>query len=175
MTDQLLDRVLARSREASYRRRSRAYRWLRERHDKLAPAFEEFEPPLREIAAEMAEGGITGGKGLPLTAKALLGIWRRVCRDLQTEATKVAERKAEKAQAIQARGGHPSRLPATWKPTPVEVTPVRAISHAAYPTNTDSVPTAPIEMSEAGRARLAALDRQLDWRDRHVNPPKRKD
>jgi len=175
MTDQLLDRVLARSREASYRRRSPAYRWLRERHDKLAPTFEEFEPPLREIADEMAEGRITGGKGMPLTAKALLGIWQRVCRDLRTEATKAAERKAEKAAAVQARGGHPSRLPATWKPTPVEATPARAISRPAPPTHTDSAPAAPIELSEAARARLAALDRQLDWRDRYVIPPKRKD
>ena len=175
MTDQLLDRVLARSREASYRRRSPAYRWLRERHDKLAPAFEEFEPPLREIANEMAEGGITGGKSMPLTAKALLGIWRRVCRDLQTEATKAAERIAEKAAAIQARGGHPSRLPATWKPTPVEATPARALSRPASPTNTDSAPAAPIELSEAARATLAALDCQLDWRDRYVIPLKRKE
>ena len=175
MTDQLLDRVLARSREASYRRRSPAYRWLRERHDKLAPAFEEFEPPLREIADEMAEGGITGGKGKPLNAKALLGIWRRVCRDLRVEATEAAERKAEKAAAVQARGGHPSRLPQTWKQTPVEPTLAPAISRPAPSTNTDSVPAAPIEMSEAGRATLAALDRQLDWRDRYVIPPKRKD
>jgi len=175
MTDQLLDRVLARSREASYRRRSPAYRWLRERHDKLAPVFEEFEPPLREIADEMAEGRITGGKGMPLTAKALFGIWRRVCRDLRTEATKAAERKAEKAAAVQARGGHPSRLAATWKPTPVDLTLARAISRTAAPTNTDSAPAAPIELSEAARARLAALDRQLDWRDRYVIPPKRKD
>jgi len=175
MTDQLLDRVLARSREASYRRRSPAYRWLRERHDKLAPVFEEFEPPLREIADEIAQGRITGGKGVLLTAKALSGIWRRVCRDLRIEATEAAERKAEKAAAIQARGGHPSHLPATWKPTPVEATPARAISRPAHPTNTDSAPAAPIEMSEAGKATLAALDRQLDWRDRFVIPPKRKD
>ena len=175
MTDPLLNRVLTRSRDTSYRRRSPTYRWLRQRHDKLAPAFDEFEPPLREIADEMAAGGLTGGKGKPLTAKALLGIWRRVCRDLHIEATEAAERKAAQAAAVQAHGGHPSRLPATWKPTPVEPTPARALPRPAPPTNTDSAPAAPIELSEAARATLAALDRQLDWRDRHVNPPKRKE
>jgi len=175
MTDELLNRVLTRSRKDAYRRCSPAYRWLRERHTELEPAFAEYDPSLRGIALEMAEGGVTGGRGKPLSPKSLMAIWQRVCRDLRIEVTEVAERKAEKVAAVQARGGHPSRLPATWKPTPVEATHARAISRPAYPTNTDSAPAPPIEMSEAGRATLAALDRQLDWRDRHVNPPKRKD
>lgn len=175
MTDPLFDRVLARSREASYRRRSPAYRWLRERHSRLSLAFDEFEPPLREIADEMAEGGITGGKGKPVTAKALLGIWRRVCRDLRIEATELAEHKAAQAAAVQSRGGHSSRLPATWKPTPVEPPPARAVPRPIPSTNTDSAPAPPRELPEAARATLAALDSQLEWRDRHVNPPKRKD
>jgi len=175
MTDELLNRVLTRSRKEAYRRCSPAYRWLRERHTELEPVFAEYDPSLRGIALEMAEGGVTGGRGKLLSAKALMAIWQRVCRDLRVEATEVAKRKAEKADAIQARGGHPSRLPATWKPTPVEATLARAISRTAAPTNTDSAPAAPIELSEAARARLAALDRQLDWRDRYVIPPKRKD
>jgi len=175
MTDELLNRVLNRSRKEAYRRCSPAYRWLRERHTELGPVFAEYDPSLRGIALEMAEGGVTGGRGKPLSAKALMAIWQRVCRDLRVEATKVAERKAEKADAIQARGGHPSRLPATWKPTPVEARPALAISRAASPTNTDSALAAPIELSEAARATLAALDCQLDWRDRYVIPPKRKD
>ena len=175
MTDPLLDRVLARSRENSYRRRSLAYRWLRERHGQLAPAFAEYEPPLREIAGEMAQGGITGGGGKLLTAKALLGIWQRVCRDIQAEATEAAERKAAQAAAIEARGRHPSRMPATWRPTPVEPPASRVVPRPAPPTHTDSAPVALSELPEAARATLAALDRQLEWRDRYVNPPKRKD
>jgi len=175
MTDELLNRVLTRSRKEAYRRCSPAYRWLRERHTELGPAFAEYDPSLRGIALEMAEGGVTGGRGKPLSAKALMAIWQRVCRDLRVEATEVANCKAEKAAAVQARGAHPSRLPATWKPTPVEATPARAISRPALSTNTDSAPAAPIELSEAARATLAALDRQLDWRDRYVIPPKRKD
>ncbi len=175
MTDELLNRVLTRSRKEAYRRCSPAYRWLRERHTELEPAFTEYDPSLRGIALEMAEGGVTGGRGKPLSAKTLRAIWQRVCRDLRIETTKAAERKAEKAAAIQARGGHPSRLPATWKPTPVEPTPARAISRPAPPTNTDSAPAAPIELSEAAKARMASLDRQLNWRDRYVIPLKRKD
>lgn len=175
MTDELLDRILTRSRKDAYRRCSPAYRWLRERHTQLEPAFAEYDPSLRGIAVEMAEGGITGGRGKPLSAKALMAIWQRVCRDLQSEATEAAKRKAAQAAAVQARGGHPSRLPATWKPTPAEPPRTPAASRVEPPHNTDSAPAAPIELSEAARARLAALDRQLDWRDRHVNPPKRKD
>ncbi len=175
MTDPLLDRVLARSREASYRRRSLAYRWLRERHDKLAPAFDEFEPPLREIADEMAGGGITGGKGAPLTAKALLGIWRCVCRDLRIEAAEAVERKAAQAAAVQAHGGYPSRLPATWKPTPAEPPQAPPAPRVETRHHTESPPLREEDLPEDVRANLAALDRQFEWADRFVNPPKKKD
>ncbi len=175
MTDELLDRVLTRSRKDAYRRCSPAYRWLRERHTQLEPAFAEYDPSLRGIAIEMAEGGITGGRGKPLSAKALMAIWQRVCRDIQAEATEAAERKAAQAAAVEARGRHPSRLPATWRPTPIEPPPSRVVPRPAFPTNTDSAPAAPREIPEAARATLAALDRQLEWRDRYVNPPKRKD
>lgn len=175
MTDELLDRVLTRSRKDAYRRCSPAYRWLRERHTQLEPALAGYDPSLRGIAMEMAEGGITGGRGKPLSAKALMAIWQRVRRDIQAEATEAAERKAAQAAAIEARGRHPSRLPATWRPTPIEPPPSRAVPRPAPPTHTDSAPAAPREIPEAARATLAALDRQLEWRDRYVNPPKRKD
>ena len=175
MTDELLDRVLTRSRKDAYRRCSPAYRWLRERHTQLEPALAGYDPSLRAIAIEMAEGGITGGRGKPLSAKALMAIWQRVCRDIQAEATEATERKAAQAAAIEARGRHPSRLPATWRPTPIESPPSRAVPRPAPPTHTDSAPAAPREIPEAARATLAALDRQLEWRDRYVNPPKRKD
>lgn len=175
MTDELLNRVLTRSREDAYRRCSPAYRWMRERHTQLEPVFAEYDPSLRGIAIEMTEGGITGGRSKPLNAKALMAIWQRVCRDLQSEATKAMERKAAQASAVQARGVQPSRLPPTWKPTPVEPPPARAMPHPAPTTNTNSPPAAPIELSEAAKARLAALDRRLEWRDRHKNPLKRKD
>lgn len=112
-----------------------------------------------------------GGNNKPASPDALRLMWKRVCRD--AEAEKLAK---DKRRAVEReRGVQPSRLPATWKPTPVEMTPARDISRPPYPTNTDSVLAAPIELSEAARATLAALDCQLDWRDRHVNPPKRKD
>lgn len=165
MTDELLDRVLTRSREAAYRRRTPAYRWLRERHERLRPAFDELEPPLREIAAEMARGGIDGGHGKPLTAKALARIWQRVCRDLRAEAA--GKRDPEKV--------HPSRLPSTWRPTLAE--PPRApVAPRPVPTpGTVSAPSAPRELNEAARATLASLQAQLDYADRYVRPQKRKE
>lgn len=174
MSDELLDRILTKASATSYRRCSVAYRWLRERHDRLAPALNKLNPALGELAKEMAEGGITGGRGNILTAKSLMTIWQRVCRDLQAETVKVELTKSQQAAEVKARNGHPSRLPATWRPTAAE--PDRAAEPSRYASpNTVPARTAPKEMSEKARAKLAALDRQLDHRDRFVNPPKRKD
>ena len=174
MSDELLDRILTKASATSYRRCSVAYRWLRERHDRLAPALNKLEPALGELAKEMAEGGITGGRGNVLTAKSLMTIWQRVCRDLQAEAAEAEMAKSQQAAAVKARGGHPSRLPVTWRPPVAE--PARAAEPPRYaPPNTVPARTAPTELSEKARAKLAALDRQLDHRDRFVNPPKHKD
>jgi len=125
-----------------------------------------WEPLLRLILAR----GLTDGSAKSPTAETVRKTWWKVRR----EVARATELKIANAQLASARI-QPSRLPATWKPTPVETPPARDISRLPYPTNTVSVPAAPIELSEAARATLAALDCQLDWRDRHVNPPKRKD
>lgn len=174
MNDDLLSRVLSKATTVSYRRRSLAYRWLREAHAQLSPVLNKLDPAFGEIAKEMAAGGITGGRGHPLTAKSLMTIWDRVCRDIQAEAKALREAKAEEEASRNARRVNPSRLPASWKPMPAELAePTPAPRYA--PPNTVSARTAPIELSEEARATLAALDRQLDHRDRFVNPPKRKD
>jgi hypothetical protein len=179
MSDELLDRILTKASTASYRRRSVAYRWLRERHDRLAPALNKLDPALGELAKEMAEGGITGGRGNVLTAKSLMTIWQRVCRDLQAETAKADLAKAQQAAAVKARGGHPSRLPVTWRPPvaqqamPVVVQPRYPPPGAPAPASTP--PTAAPVLNDKARAMLDSLDRQLAHRDRFINPPKRKD
>ena len=62
-----------------------------------------------------------------------------------------------------------------WRPVPSEPPRAPPAPRRTPPDTTVSAPATPRELSEAARAKLAALDRQLDWRDRFVNPPKRKD
>ena len=59
MNDDLLNRVLSKATAASYRKRSLAYRWLREHHAQLSPALNKLDPAFSEIAKKMAAGGIT--------------------------------------------------------------------------------------------------------------------
>jgi len=150
--------------------RSPLFWWLLEHHAEIAEIAKgrrmRWEPLLRRVLAR----GLTDGSAKSPTAETVRKTWWKVRR----EVARAKELEIVKAQLAAAKV-QPSRLPATWKPTPVEATPARATSRPASPTNTDSAPTAPIKMSEAGRATLAALDRQLDWRDRYVIPPKRKD
>jgi len=150
--------------------RSPLFWWLLKHHAEIAESAKgrrmRWEPLLRRVLAR----GLTDGSAKSPTAETVRKTWWKVRREV-ARAKKLEIANAQLASAkIQ-----PSRLPATWKPTPVEATPARAISRPASSTSTDSAPTAPIEMSEAARARLAALDRQLDWRDRFVIPLKRKD
>lgn len=53
--------------------------------------------------------------------------------------------------------------------------PQTAVMPRYAPPNTAPAQTAKIELSEHAKATLAALDRQLDHRDRFVRPPQRKD
>ncbi len=148
--------------------RSPLFWWLAEHHDALMEAKD--GKPIRwgPLAVRLASFGLTDREGKPATPETVRLTWKRVRKF-------VADQAAAKLARDQTRKLQPSHLPATWKPTPVEPPPARAMPHPAPTTNTNSAPAAPIELSEAARARLAALDRRLEWRDRHVNPPKRKD
>ncbi len=175
MTKRNPGRILKNMQQRPFRGRGAVYCWLRENHQEVAEGFAATQAPWDTVVASMIRDGVTGQRGTVPNRKAAAKVWDRVCRDLQSEATKAIERKAAQAAAVQARCVQPSRLPATWKPTPVEPTPAHAMPRLAPATNIASALAAPIELSEAARARLAALDRRLEWRDRHVNPPKRKD
>ena len=154
MTDPLLDRVAARARTHAHKRHSAAYRWLREHHAKLVPLFTSQQPPWREIAAELTAAGVRGGKGTALTGRALAGIWGRVCED-------VAAVEAKRQAAQQKARLQPSRLPADWRPTPVQpVAPRRVPSHHVQDqdqTGSDRY----AGMSQQTRETMEDLDRQM--------------
>lgn len=126
----------------------------------------------------MAAGGVTGGRGKILTAKALMRIWQRVCRDLRCEAANTAEKRRADTKV------HPSRLAATWQPTPAQVSRVAssARTEPRHVPPSDSIDALPVlklavldeEQAERIRQQTEILDAQLAYRDRFVNPPKRK-
>ncbi len=128
-------------------RHSAAYRWLREHHAELVPLFTSQQPPWREITAELTAGGVRGGKGKALTGRALAGIWGRVCEDVA-----VAEAKRQATQ--QKARLHPSRLPADWRPTPVQpVAPRRTPPHPipSLPRTRRAVTAMPACLRKRGR------------------------
>ena len=158
MADELLDKVLTRARERSYKGRSEAYRWLRERHERLAPVLASHSPSFREIAEEMAAGGICGGRGKPLTWRSVYEIWMRVCRDTEAEALALRT-------GVKPRKHHPSRMPDTWRP-PVATPSVSPVPAASGP---ERAPTPAVQESGSPRSRtaadmLAGVRQQLDER-----------
>lgn len=118
------------------------------------------------FASTLASQGLTNMQGGPLSVDSARQIFKRVSRDFR------AEQDAKKTTS--PRFANPSRMPATWRPTVVE--PSRAADPRRHtPPTTGPSRAAPKEMSEKVRAELASFQSQLDYRDRHLLPPKRKD
>lgn len=148
-------------------KRSPLFHWLAENYAELEPATAGPRSDWRPLRAKAIQHGITDDAGNSPSERTMRDTFRKVRQE-------VAKRQAELRQKAEP-ATPPSRMPATWRPTPIEPPPSRVASRPPSPTNTDSAPATPRELPEAARATLAALDRQLEWRDRYVNPPKRKD
>lgn len=107
-TDTTFRRVMAQPKKSGHGGRTEAYAWLRVRFEKLSPRFRN-RPGWRGIAEELAAGGIKGGNGRPLTARAVMRIWPRVCQDVAAEepwrvtAVRVAMQEGEVAQHLRRR------------------------------------------------------------------------
>jgi hypothetical protein len=167
MEDEITPRLVSGLRTRAHDGKSKLYRYLRREHRVLSKAIAQHDPSWASIAAEVAAANVMGRDGKPASPDAVRNIWARVCRDVEVEK---AERKAARAK----KGVQPSRLPATWKPTPVPSP--RAADPARYaPPLPTPARSAPRELTEEAKATLAELDRQIAHRDRFVSPPKRKD
>lgn len=147
--------------------RSTLFWYMLDNYDDLARSAARTRIRWAPLSQRFAALGLLDGEGKAPTAENARLTWWNVRQEV---AKRQAEARHKAEPTIQ-----PSRLPATWKPTPVEPTPARAMPRPVPSTNTNSAPAAPRELPEAARATLAALDSQLDWRDRYVNPPKRKE
>lgn len=77
-----LERMKAATR--GHRRRSPVYQWLAARYDGLEAAFRTSQPSWKALADYLAEGGIMGADGAPVSPPALRATWLRV----QAEATR---------------------------------------------------------------------------------------
>lgn len=123
--DTTLARVMARDGRDRDARLSEAHVWLKRRYETLAPRLR-HRPGWRGLAEDMAADGIKGGKGTPLTSRAVREIWSRVCEAVEAEevvrarTARTSPRQGEATQNLRFR--EPERGANADRPPPV-VTP----------------------------------------------------
>jgi hypothetical protein len=61
-----------------HRRRGPVYEWLAARYDGLEAAFRTSQPSWKALADYLAEGGVMGADGVPISPPALRATWLRV-------------------------------------------------------------------------------------------------
>lgn len=166
-TDPTLTRMLARQRNSGDARQSEAYVWLRLRFEKLVPTLRN-KPGWRVVAEEMAADGIKGGRGKPLTGRAVMRIWSRVCQAVAADeawrmnAARGAMQEGELAQKPQNREAE--RGKDADRPPPVVTAPMPRSLVPHYPPP-QTMPAQPVqgtlvhrpysELSEEEREALA--------------------
>lgn len=166
-TDPTLTRMLARQRNSGDARQSEAYVWLRLRFEKLVPTLRN-KPGWRVVAEEMAADGIKGGRGKPLTGRAVMRIWSRVCQAVaadeawRTNAARGAMQEGELAQKPRSRESE--RGKDADRPPPVVTAPAPRPPVPHYPPP-QTMPAQPVqgtlvhrpysELSEEEREALA--------------------
>jgi len=135
-TDTTFKRLMARPRKGGHGGRTEAYAWLRVRFEKLSPRLRN-RPGWRGIAEDMAGGGIKGGNDKPLTARAIMRIWPRVCQDVAAEepwrvdAVRIATLERELVQ--NPRNRESERGKDADRPPPVLATPAPRPPVPHYP------------------------------------------
>lgn len=156
--------------EEGFRGRSATYRYIRlnlPRFNAMGVGTRDG-PTWEAFAARLTREQQTNRQGGPLGADSARRIFERARKDDQAE-------QAGQASAKQQRDAQPSRLPATWTPTPAASPRAPAPPRVETRHYTESPPLVEEDLPEEVRANLAALDSQFAWADRFVNPPKKKD
>ena len=145
--DTTLARVMARDGRDRDARLSEAHVWLKRRFETLAPRLR-HNPGWRGLAEDMAADGIKGGKGTPLTSRAVREIWSRVCEAVEAEeavrarAARTSPRQGEATQNLRVR--EPERGADADRPPPVVTTPAPKPPVPYYPPPTPRLPTPPL-------------------------------
>jgi len=134
--DTTLARVMARDGRDRDARLSEAHTWLKRRFETLAPRLR-HNPGWRGLAEDMAADGIKGGKGTPLTSRAVREIWSRVCEAVEAEETvrtraaRTSPRQGEAAQNLRLR--EQERSVDANQPPPVVTAPAPRLPVPSYP------------------------------------------
>ena len=101
----------------TYRGRGQIYSWLRAHHEAVAERLASQEATWPSLAAEMTTHRVTGRRGDPPSANAILKVWQRVCGDLRKVEVADAERRAAAAAKASRPGSvYPSRTSPDWRP-----------------------------------------------------------
>jgi hypothetical protein len=118
----------------AYRGRGDIYAWLRTHCHTVAERLAADQTSWPYIAAEMVRHGVAGRAGEAPTPNAVLRVWQRVLRDMQTSGEKPGQKTT--------RPKPPSRFPKDWSPP---VLREQQIPVPAYlrPPGTALVPSAP--------------------------------
>jgi hypothetical protein len=128
MTDTHSGRLVQKRRIRAFCRRGDSYAWLRAHHVQVARLRAAELASWSALILEMAEDGVSGQDGAPLSIKSVSKVWQRVCRDVEAEA-------GAKAKAGRAVGRKmPSRISRDWRPVVVPPPPIRPqVSQSAPP------------------------------------------
>ncbi len=160
MTDPQPNRLFRKKRVRPYVGHGSVYAWLRAYHAEVAGALARQEQSWASLVADMALDGVTGRRGIGLTANAALRVWQRVCSDVTAEsATPPQNRK------------YPSRISPEWRPTIVPPPPTRQITHlsppaASHPSTGNRTTPVDDDMTPEGQAELDKIARILAEHDR---------
>jgi hypothetical protein len=138
--------------------RSAVYRWLRKNFDEVSRSLAVFRPSWDVVAAQIHREGVIGARGKPPNGRSVRRVWQRVSRDV------AKDKAAEATAALKPRPSYPSRVPTTWRPTPVSQP-----SRQGSPPTDSNGPKSPGDGTGDPRTRsaeekLAALQRKLDER-----------
>jgi hypothetical protein len=99
-------------RDGAFGGRSDVYRWLRKNFTKVSQGMAEHQPSWDVVAVQMAREAVMGARGKPPNGHSVRRVWQRVRRDVEEE-------EAARAAEPKVRSSYASRMPATWRPTPV--------------------------------------------------------
>jgi hypothetical protein len=176
----------------AYRGRGDIYAWLRTHCHTVAERLAADQTSWPYIAAEMVRHGVAGRAGEAPTANAVLRVWQRVLRDMETSGEKPGQKTT--------RPKPPSRFPKDWSPTvlreqeiavPAYLRPAGAQvpPYLRPPTTQPALPpparaqsveraaevAAPVSQAEPGsdeyvREQLASIRERLGGNDWYLNP-----
>jgi hypothetical protein len=145
--------------------RSSLYWWMVDHHAALLAEGKAGRMPWLKLCKRFIALGLTDGSGKPPSPARACKTWREACIEVMAAADRAAP----------ARLPPPSRQRADWQP-PMARIPPPSTRHASPPPAANPIPAQEGDehLPEEVRAKLAAVEGQLAYLDRHIIRPKQK-